>query len=169
MSGTGFANASASTPDFADSFRGLATWARVVECHDGDTCKVVFAPNAALPAIMYKFTVRLFGIDTSEMTSATPALRARAVRARNRLLQLSGLTISDLDRAMTRNQVIAELAVAPRVVFVVCHEMDKYGRLLVEVSAGPGPRTFNQVLLAEGLAYAYSGDTKMSESEQLAL
>lgn len=164
-----FGHASASTLEFADAFRGFATWARLVECHDGDTCKLVFAPNVAFPSDMFKFTSRLFGIDASKMGSSLPALRARAVRARNRLLQLSGVPLADLDRAMTRTNVIAELAVTPRVVFVLCHEMDKYGRLLVEVSAAPGQRTFNQVLLDEGLAYAYTGDAKMGEASQLAL
>ncbi len=49
------------TPEF--SLSGMTLKGKVIECHDGDTCKI------ALPVLdtFYKFTCRLYGIDTPEM------------------------------------------------------------------------------------------------------
>ena len=144
--------AGAHTPDFSETFRGLRTWARLVDCQNGDICKIIFAPDASRPFTMFKFTVRMAGIVPNEVTS---------VRARNRMLQLSGVPHPDLNRMLTRSQVVAELAVVARMVYMVCFEMDKYGRLVVELSPGPNQRAFNQNLISEGFVRACSVDTEM--------
>jgi endonuclease YncB( thermonuclease family) len=46
--------------------------------------------------------------------------------------------------------------------------MDKYGRVLAKVYTSPNDTdSFSDVLVKESLAYAYYGETKLSEKEQV--
>lgn len=129
--------------------------ARVVSLHDGDTftCVIKFAES------FYKFSVRLAGIDTCEMTSKNDLLRTKAFMARDRLFGLLTKrsdtdTISwrkkDFDEYFQKNYVLVTLE---------CHEMDKYGRVLADVDDG----SITQILLNEKLACPYDGGKKTTD------
>jgi endonuclease YncB( thermonuclease family) len=134
----------------------------IVSCYDGDTLTIV------LPVFghCYKFTVRIDGIDTPEIKSKDAENKLRAVRARNRVLQLAGLTIG-LDAPLTKKEVGELLAKVQPIVEVACKGFDKYGRLLAVLSVGPTCPSFADVLIAERLGYVYGGATKLTEAEQL--
>lgn len=136
--------------------------ARVVSLHDGDTltCVMYYCDG------YFKFPVRMDGIDTPEMTSKDPELKSRALAARDRLFHLvsSGFgnvntttwKKKDFDEFFKKNFVAVDLD---------CKGLDKYGRLLATI----GNPSFSSILVQEGLAYPYSGKTKLTEQEQLDL
>lgn len=137
------------------SIEGMRT-VRVVSIHDGDTLTCVVPFETAF----YKFSIRLDGIDTSEMTSKNAFLKTKAILARGRLFQLITNTNvdtyewkkRDFDDYLQKNYTTVKLD---------CKEMDKYGRVLADVS------DFADVLVREKLAYRYNGGTKLTEDEQI--
>jgi hypothetical protein len=94
------------------------------------------------------------------MTSKTPLLKTKAFMARDRLFGLiTGARIdtigwrkSDFDKYFENNYTIVNID---------CTELDKYGRVLANVS------NFADVLVNEKLAYRYDGGTKLTETEIL--
>lgn len=144
-------------PSDAPSFslQGTHT-ARVVSLHDGDT----FTAIVRLETLFYKFPIRIARIDTCEMTSKDPLLKTKAFMARDKLFSLiTGSTNidtiewrkRDFDNYFQKNVTIITLE---------CKEMDKYGRVLADVS------NFSDVLVKEKLAYWYDGGKKLTEDEQ---
>lgn len=136
--------------------RGVYT-GRLVSIHDGDTFTCVIP----LLDTFYKFSIRLAGIDTCEMTSKDPKIKNNALMARDRLFSLftssnTNNTISwtkkDFERYLSENYITVSMN---------CKGSDKYGRVLAEVS------NFSDVLVREKLAYRYDGGTKLSETEIL--
>lgn len=147
------------------SLQGLATWARVVDVYDGDTLTLILPFKNEF----FKFTCRMKGIDTCEMKSKNKENKQNAVRARNRLVQLCGKQI-DTETAYTRKQIQALLHEEVVLVWVQCHEFDKYGRLLADLFASEtASDNFAKILISEKLGYQYEGDTKMTEEEQQTL
>lgn len=154
----------------AFSLAGKVLPGMVVSVYDGDTMTV------ALPVFgeVYRFTVRVAGIDTPEIKSKSADLRAKAVRARNRVLQLIGLKGVGLEDPLTKKEIEGRLEKERPLVEVACKEWDKYGRLMAEVRPLEYDRTTGvvrgpsvaEVLIAEKLAYAYGGETKLTEAEQ---
>ena len=71
------------------SLDGLCVWAKILDCYDGDTVTAVLpiqlmVPGVDAPPAPYcKWSVRLLGIDTPEMRSPSPRVRALAVNARD--------------------------------------------------------------------------------------
>jgi len=112
--------------------------------------------------------VRISGIDTPEIKSKQLENKLRAIKARNRVLCLCGLASVGSDEALSKKEIETRLGAQVCMVHVECGEFDKYGRLLVTLRAGYGAPSFANVLMSEGLAYAYSGDTKLTENEQVA-
>ena len=156
-----FANASYDTPAF--TLKGLRTWGRLVDCYDGDTMQVV------LPFLgsQFKFTIRMYGIDTSEMKSKDAANKERAVKARTRVLEVA-TKLCPFPPLKTRKEIQKHLAANQTLVYVECLEMDKYGRVLAKVYTSPeDTECLSDMLVKEGLAYAYYGETKLTEKEQL--
>lgn len=137
------------------SLQGSHT-ARVVSIHDGDTITCIIP----FESTFYKFSIRLDGIDTSEMTSKNTFLKTKALLARGRLFQLiTNTNINtfewkkrDFDDYLIKNYTTVRLE---------CTEMDKYGRVLGNIS------NFADVLVQEKLAYRYNGGTKLTENEQI--
>ena len=152
------------TPLF--SLNGVKTWARVVDVYDGDTLTCV------LPVFdrMYRFQVRMMGIDTCEIRSKNPANKERAIRARDRLIQLVTGGAAN-QRGMSKKEIDALFEREVHLVWLHCLEFDKYGRLLGAVYASDhaGAEPFSDVLVRERLAYSYTGDTKLTEEQQLAI
>ena len=146
------------TPEF--SLQGTECTGRVVQIHDGDTMTIV------LPVFTkcFKFSVRLSGIDTCEMTSKNDLAKQLAMKAKKRLIDLTTLTtaveVTDIKRYLMENVVL---------VYVKCKEFDKYGRLLAEVSKEKEAQLFSEILLNEKLAYSYEGKKKLTEDEQIKL
>lgn len=152
-----FASAPTDLPVF--SLAGVTTWARVVDCYDGDTMQVVLPLGPTLA----RFVVRLDGIDAWEVKSADPADRALAAAARSRLLQLvsDGKIMLPPAEDVSREKVRSALASTCSVVHLDCGRMDKYGRVLARVRRDAADDvSFADVLLREGLAVAYSGGKK---------
>jgi len=148
------------------SLNGLKTIGKIVECYDGDTCKIVLIVNG----ILTKFNCRLMSIDAPEMK---PALDkpdrlleiACAYKCRNRLLQLSTNCFDkcDINCQYKKAEIKTFIQSNTKLIMVECLEFDKYGRLLVnlyEVKNGEQENSYNQKLIAENLVKKYDGGTK---------
>lgn len=135
------------------SLQGTHT-VRVVSIHDGDTitCVIPFETS------FYKFSIRLAGIDTCEMTSKNNLARAKAFLARGRLFQL--ITDTNIDTLEWRKRDFDDyFAKYYTTITLECTEMDKYGRVLANIS------NFADILVHEKLAYRYDGGKKLTEQE----
>ena len=151
------------TPHF--SLSGQKLWGRVVSLYDGDTLTIALNVFSCV----YKFSVRMGGIDTCEMKSKNDKNKELAKNARSRLLSL--ITGKDLVETSTwndRRKINNVLNKGMYFVWVDCLDFDKYGRLLANVYLNEkSPECFSQVLIKEKLAYEYKGDTKMTEEQQV--
>ena len=114
---------------------GYTGWGKVVKTYDGDTIHCVLFVNGK----PLKFKFRLANIDTAEKRSKDPAEAAWAIKARDRLIELS----------------------EDGLIWVHCFRHDKYGRILADLYHEPNEGfSFNDALVAEGLAYEYHGGTR---------
>jgi endonuclease YncB( thermonuclease family) len=156
------------TCDFNLCLNDKVLYGKVVELHDGDTCKII------LPVFnqFLKFDCRLTGIDTPEMNPSKDKLEddrlteiKNAKKARNTLLSL----ICNDDKYLNENlkfknekkEINIILQENDNLVIVKCFELDKYGRLLVELyNKNDLTKSFNQTLIDNGLAVGYDGGTK---------
>jgi endonuclease YncB( thermonuclease family) len=144
------------TPTF--NLDGYTTMARVVGISDGDSIVVTLPlplPSAVAPYV-YKFHIRLDGIDTPEIHGGGEA----AINARNRLLQLiTGMPLGDF-ALLTKKHIQNLLTNHVYLVRLECGNFDKYGRVLANVFKPHEHTSFSQVLLDEGLAKEYHGGKK---------
>lgn len=149
------------------SLNGLVTEARVVSVYDGDTLTLVIP----FKNDYYKFNCRMMGIDTCEIKSKLQKNKDTAIRARNRVLQLLGVPINDIDIALTRPKIQNMLAERVYTCWIKCYDTEKFGRTLVDVRVAPDmtSQTIAQILINEKLAYEYKGETKLSEDQQVEL
>lgn len=163
-----FAKFGIDTPLF--SLAGRNCYARLVDVYDGDTVTVVMQTFG----IFYKFTLRLHGIDTCEIKSKNTTARNLAFQARLRTLELLCAnkvnvealhSCAETDKHFIRDVLKDNIVV----IWVECMEFDKYGRILANVFPTPGCESVSDVLLKENLAYAYNGQGKISEDEQIAV
>ena len=153
-----FSEYNSSTPEF--SLAGQELHGRVVEIYDGDTIKIV------LPVLghYFKFSARLLGIDTCEMKSKNTANKDLACRARNRLFELV-TGCSTCDSTWKKKDIVKYLDDNVCVIKVKCHEFDKYGRVMLDYFVND--RSISDILIEEKLAYAYTGETKLTEEQQI--
>jgi endonuclease YncB( thermonuclease family) len=144
-------------PSDAPSFSLQGTHsARVVSQHDGDT----FTAIIQLESTFYKFPIRVARIDTCEMTSKDSLLKTKAFMARDKMFRLiTGSTHIDTIEWRKRD-FDAYFQNNTTIIVLECKEMDKYGRVLADVS------NFAEVLVNEKLAYWYDGGKKLTEDEQ---
>jgi endonuclease YncB( thermonuclease family) len=154
----------ASTPEF--SLNNMRTYARVISCYDGDSIGLV------IPVFntFYKFKIRIMGIDTCEMKSKNKANKDLAVKARNRLLEL--ITKQHIDPLVinTKKHIDHLLSNEVYLVYVHCFEFEKFGRVLAHIyEHETSTQSYADVLVEEKLAYRYTGDTKLTEEQQVAL
>ena len=146
------------------SLQGRTLWARVVDMYDADTLTIILP----LQSGYFKFSGRVYGIDTSEMKSKLSENKANACKARNRMLQLCNVPNVSLEKQYTRKEVQALLSQDVYLVWVKCGEWDKYGRLLVQVyQNNTEPKELGTILIEENLAYPYFGETKLTETQQV--
>ena len=151
------------TPHF--SLNGQKLWGRVVSLYDGDTLTIALNVFTGV----YKFSVRMNGIDTCEMKSKCDKNKELAKSARSRLLSL--ITEKDISETSTwndRRKINNILNKGMYFVWVECLDFDKYGRLLANIYKDEiSTENFSQILIKEKLAYQYKGDTKLTEEEQV--
>lgn len=145
------------TPPF--SFEGMDVVAKVVDIYDGDTVTCVFYKFKKC----YRFTVRLAGIDTCELSSKN---REQGLRARMRLYELVSKDTSQIDIHIPRKNLRQKLGESRCLVRLICGKFDKYGRLLGDLYEVNGLKSFNDILVVEKLAFPYFGDKKLTEDEQ---
>lgn len=144
------------------SLKGTECYGRVVQIHDGDTITVIiplFDTNK-----FYKFSVRLSGIDTCEVSSTTEENKILAINAKNKLIELVTSTnnnITDIKSYLHNNITL---------VYLKCLDFDKYGRLLATIYKNKNDEiSFSDILIKEKLGYCYTGKKKLTELEQLEL
>lgn len=158
------------TPFF--SLNGIFTICRIVDVLDGDTITVIIP----LHNDFYKFTIRLYGIDTCEIKSKDTNIHQKGIDAKNKMISLlccsnnletincNILTKKEIKDFFTTNFVIA---------YISCKEFDKFGRTLADIflynsnqeNLQQIENSISYILLQEKLAYPYFGDTKMSDDE----
>tara|TARA_Y100000816_G_scaffold287679_1_gene270840 strand:+ start:751 stop:1152 length:402 start_codon:yes stop_codon:yes gene_type:complete len=119
-------------PDFSKCVDGKVLEAKVISVYDGDSIKVIFPLNG----VLYRWSCRLNGVDTPE------------IRTRNLKEKEMGLKVRDLLRDKILNKVVT----------LNCGELDKYGRLLVDINYES--ENINQWLITNGYAYEYNGGRK---------
>lgn len=119
-----------STPAF--NLDGVDGHARLVDCYDGDTCKVLLSIPWACGAVRL-VTLRLDGIDAPEMNAKDPEQHAMAVRARDRLLNILFSDGFHIGKTYTKKDIMAILQDNVVLVRVQCMKQDKYGRCLARV------------------------------------
>jgi micrococcal nuclease len=111
----------------------------VIKVYDGDTFTLAgYLPYDGSP--LYRFSVRLNGIDCAEIKGATEEEKEYAIKAR---LELEKLI---MDKKVTLKNV----------------KNEKYGRLLADVFIGD--LHINQYMIDRGLAVEYDGKTKKTIS-----
>lgn len=152
-----FTSSTLATPFF--TLAGTCTYARVVDVHDGDTLTVVFPYHDK----MVKFSVRLYGIDTCEITSKNGICKQLAQNARKFLID----HILGIEASLDQKEVRAYLNANVRVVWLECLSFDKYHRLLAHVYTKKADKSLSELLIKNKLAYPYFGATKLSEEEQI--
>tara|TARA_B100001094_G_scaffold232427_1_gene227279 strand:+ start:685 stop:1236 length:552 start_codon:yes stop_codon:yes gene_type:complete len=120
------------------------TQGQVIKVYDGDTITIASKlPYAESP--MYRWSVRLLGIDTPEMKSHDPKLKNLATHARD--------VLSDkiLNKTVHLENVSTE----------------KFGRILANVIFQG--ENMNQFMIDNKFAYEYTGARKLTELEQIEL
>lgn len=146
------------------SLQGRTIWGRIVDMYDADTLTLILP----LQSGYFKFSGRVYGIDTSEMKSKLSENKLNAHKARNRMLQLCNVPDISLEKAYTRKEVQSILAKDVYLVWIKCGDWDKYGRLLVQVYKNDTDiKELGSILIEENLAYPYFGETKLTESQQV--
>ena len=143
------------------SLKGTECYARVVNIHDGDTITVIiplFDTNK-----FYKFSVRLSGIDTCEISSTTEENKILAINAKNKLIELvTSNNNTDIIKLYLQNNIA--------LVYLKCLDFDKYGRLLATIYKNKNDEiSFSDILIKEKLGYCYTGKKKLTELEQVEL
>lgn len=131
-----FGSRSASAAKDAIQFVPPITEGEVIKVYDGDTITIVSKlPYDASP--LYRFSVRLAGIDSAEIKGKTDKEKALAQEAKNALQDLILHKVISLKNLKT----------------------EKYGRILADVYIGE--LHVNQWLLDNNYAVKYLGGTKL--------
>jgi micrococcal nuclease len=116
------------------SFEGKAFLCKCIKVYDGDTITVAFKPFEN--ETIYKYNIRLSGIDTPEIRTKNPDEKKKGIETRDILL----------DKILNK------------LITIKCGKFDKYGRLLAEIIYEG--ENINTWLISQGLAYEYNGGTK---------
>ena len=125
----------------AFSFNEKEFLGKCISVYDGDTITIAIKPFETEE--IYKYNIRLSGIDTPE------------IRTKNLDEKKKGLEIRDLLREKILNKFI----------IIKCGKFDKYGRLLGDIYTEDKSIHINQLLIDNGYAYEYNGGTKKQYKE----
>jgi endonuclease YncB( thermonuclease family) len=129
--------------EYADTtvFHPYIIFGKVIKVYDGDT--ITIATRLPNDKTIYRFSVRLRGIDSPEIHGKTENEKTLAIKSRDALSKLIYHKIIRLKNV----------------------EYEKYGRLLADVYlSGTGP-SVNQWMLDEKYAVPYDGGTKIIPTE----
>ena len=154
------ASATYDVPEY--SLANICHEGKVVYVYDCDTVHIVFVINGQF----VKYNCRLLGIDSPEicpknvkdLTKREQEI-ACAIKSRNWLItQVTGLVPSD---KITKKEIKELCGKSRQLVWVKCHDFDKYGRLLVELFANKSDTvSLNKLMVEKHLAVEYDGGTK---------
>lgn len=120
------------------------TSGKIVRVYDGDTVTIatrISVDGKEIPKI-FRFNVRLLGIDTPEMRTKNQAEKALAVKARDAL------------NAYIMNKTVTLQSVS----------YDKYGRILADILTKDGVN-ISDWMISNGYAVKYDGGTKHRPTE----
>lgn len=146
--------ASQGTDDLSNQLRDI-TWktaipyippvreGKVIKVYDGDTITIATILPNTTDKTVYRFSVRLLGIDSAEIKGSTFAEKECAIKARD---------------ALTK-KIMGKMIVLKNV------SLEKYGRVLADVYCDEVH--INGWMLENGLAVAYDGGTKHRPNEWL--
>lgn len=122
------------TPKF--TLEGTKCVGRVVDVYDGDTLTCVIPVHGQ----MYKYDIRLNGIDTPEIKTKDENEKKKAIDARDFLI-CQMLCNAELENEFNclgnfkRKDVQCFLQKHVILVWIHCYEFEKYGRLLADIYA----------------------------------
>ena len=116
------------------------SYCKVIKVYDGDT--VTVASKMTGTNIVYRFSVRLAGIDTPEMNSKNNIEKERALFVRDRLHEL----------------------VFGKIVLLKNLSIEKYGRILADIYLDD--LHVNQHMIDHNYAYVYNGGKKQAFAEK---
>jgi endonuclease YncB( thermonuclease family) len=122
-------------------FRPHITHGKVIKVYDGDT--VTIATRLPHDTTVYRFSVRLRGIDSPEIHGKTENEKALAIKSRDALSQL----------------------IYHKIIMIKNVEYEKYGRLLADIYLMGTESSLNKWMLDEKYAVPYDGGTKMIPKE----
>ena len=124
-------------------FTPIVKGGRVIKITDGDTIciatKIPYLETLNESKIVYRFHIRLLGIDTPEMKSKNPEEKKLAYMARD-FLQ---------DMILNKNVILENMST------------DKYGRILANVITEEG-QDISNIMLDKRFAVTYDGGKKKS-------
>lgn len=109
---------------------------KCIKVYDGDTITVAFIPNGL--NTIYKYNIRLNGIDSPEIKSKNIDEKAKAISSRDFLHE----------------------KIYNKILNIKCGKFDKYGRLLADVYLYGEKNSINDLLIQNGYGYEYNGGTK---------
>lgn len=152
---------------FKESFIGIC---RVIDVYDGDTIKISLNFIEGNDNI-YKFSVRLSGVDTPEIKTNNPEEKIAAIKARNKLLSMiieGGINKSvnlerEIDEKISSTNIKTILTNDVYLAKIITLGFDKYGRLLAEIypyTSNDNTTSYNKLLIEDKYAYKYDGGTK---------
>lgn len=141
------------TPEF--SFIGKEFECRLVDIYDADTITVIINVNDKF----WKYTVRIYGIDTPEIRTRDDVEKIQAYIARQRVIDLLCYSGHCLSVASSRDEIQKYLKNTIIKVWIKCYDFGNFGRLLADVFSFSeklelGP-SIGEVLLQENLANKY--------------
>ena len=127
------------TWDNTDPFQPDVTFGKVIKVYDGDSITIVAKPYENYP--VYRFSIRLNGIDTPELRTSNENEKKHGIIARDALKE------KILDKIVTLRNVDSE----------------KYGRLLADIYLGE--ENICEWMIEEKYAVKYDGGTKAKPKE----
>lgn len=130
---------------------GHVTEARVLDVYDGDTMTVAMPWKDGV----YRFTLRLLGINAEEIKGTAGDVKERANAARVLLAQNVSNGRFQIDSKMTRAALRKALDAHDCRVRVECKAFDKYGRVLANVYSTQEGACLSKILLDSGLVRSY--------------
>ena len=114
---------------------------KVIKVYDGDTITIASKLKNSTDETIYRFSVRLAGIDSAEMKSKNEIEKLHAVQARDALASI----------------VLGKMVILKNV------SIEKYGRLLADVHCNN--IWLNEWMLTNNYAVPYDGGTKVIPEE----
>lgn len=120
--------------DSCEPFSPHVKIGKVIKVYDGDSITIAAKPYDNYP--IYRFSVRLNGIDTPELRTSNENEKKHAILARDAL----------------HNKIYDKIVELKNV------ESEKYGRLLADIYLGE--ENINEWLITQNFAVKYDGGTK---------